>query len=103
MRKLTKAKIVLALITIFMLLFPFYMLNINFSKYLINSVIVLDSKMVVISVFFLIYLVLYIISNKSKKNKEVSNKDENIVKNAPAFRRKFLNTLMTMNMMLLIH
>lgn len=51
---LTKLRIVLAVIVIGMMLFPFDMVNINFPKYLINGNAVLDVKLLIVAVLFVI-------------------------------------------------
>ena len=51
--RLTNLRLILSLIIIIVLLFPFNMLNINFKKYLVESVIV-DTKMVVVGILFII-------------------------------------------------
>ncbi len=51
---LTKVRIVLSIIIIILMLFPFDMVNINFPKYLINGNVVLDLKLVVVAVLFVI-------------------------------------------------
>ena len=52
--KLTNLRLVLSLIIIFILLFPFNMLNINFKKYLIDSIIIVDTKMIIVGILFII-------------------------------------------------
>ena len=52
--RLTNIRLVLSLIIIFILLFPFNMLDISFKKYLINSTIILDLKMAIVGVLFII-------------------------------------------------
>lgn len=51
---LTKLRIFLAVIVIGMMLFPFDMVNINFPKYLINENAVLDVKLLIVAVLFVI-------------------------------------------------
>ena len=51
---LTKLRIVLAVIVIGMMLFPFDMVNINFPKFLINGNAVLDVKLLIVAVLFVI-------------------------------------------------
>jgi CDP-diacylglycerol--glycerol-3-phosphate 3-phosphatidyltransferase len=51
---LTKLRIFLAVIVIGMMLFPFDMVNINFPKYLINGNAVLDVKLLIVAVLFVI-------------------------------------------------
>ena len=49
---LTKLRIVLSIIIIGLMLFPFDMVNINFPKYLINGNVILDLKLVIVAVLF---------------------------------------------------
>lgn len=51
---LTKIRIVLSIIIIILMLFPFDMVNINFSKYLINGNVLLDLKLAIVAVLFVI-------------------------------------------------
>lgn len=52
--KLTLFRIFLTLVIIFILLFPFYNLNINFPKYTIDGTILVDSKYIVAGILFII-------------------------------------------------
>lgn len=52
--KLTKIRIILSIIIIIIMLFPFDMVNINFPKYLINGNVILDLKLVIVAVLFVI-------------------------------------------------
>ena len=52
--RITIFRIILSIIIITILLFPFEMVNISFSKYLINDTIVLDVKLVICAVLFAI-------------------------------------------------
>ena len=52
--KLTNLRLILSLVIIFILLFPFNMININFRKYLINGVVIVDTKMILVGVLFII-------------------------------------------------
>lgn len=51
---LTKLRIILAIIAIGMMLFPFDMVNISFPKYLIDGNVVLDSKLLIVAFLFLV-------------------------------------------------
>ena len=51
---LTKLRIVLSIIIIVIMLFPFDMVNINFPKYLINGNAILDVKLLIVAVLFVI-------------------------------------------------
>jgi len=51
---LTKIRIVLSIIIIILMLFPFDMVNINFPKYLINGNVLLDLKLAIVAVLFVI-------------------------------------------------
>ncbi len=71
--KLLKTKFVLSVLIVFMLLFPFSMLNISFNKYLINSQVILDTKMVIVAVILTIYAITYFISKyKGNIDKRIS-------------------------------
>ena len=52
--KLTLFRILLTLIIIFILLFPFYNLNITFPKYTVNGTILVDSKYIISGILFII-------------------------------------------------
>ena len=52
--RLTNIRFILSFIIIIFLLFPFNMVNINFKKYLINNILILDIKMVIVGVLFII-------------------------------------------------
>ena len=52
--KLTIFRIILSIIIIILLLFPFNMINITFPKYLVGEVIVLDMKLVISGILFII-------------------------------------------------
>ena len=51
---LTKLRIVLSIIIIVIMLFPFDMVNINLPKYLIDGNIILDVKLLIVAVLFVI-------------------------------------------------
>jgi len=51
---LTTCRIILAFIIITILLLPFEMMNISFSKYLINGSVIIDIKLIICAVLFLI-------------------------------------------------
>lgn len=52
--KLTTFRIILSIIVIILLLFPFNMINVNIPKYLIGGVIILDLKLVISGIIFII-------------------------------------------------
>lgn len=52
--KLTKFRIILSIIILFIMLFPWDMVNISFNRYLISGIIILDTKMVIVGVLFII-------------------------------------------------
>lgn len=52
--KITNLRLVLSLIIIIILLFPFSMLNISFKKYLIEDSVIIDVKMIIVGVLFVI-------------------------------------------------
>ena len=51
---LTKLRIVLSIIIIALMLFPFDMVNINFPKYLIDGNVVIDLKLVIVAFLFIV-------------------------------------------------
>lgn len=51
---LTKIRIALSIIIIIIMLFPFDMVNINFPKYMINGNAILDVKLLIVAVLFVI-------------------------------------------------
>ena len=51
---LTKLRIILSIIIIIIMLFPFDMVNINLPKYLIDGNIILDVKLLIVAVLFVI-------------------------------------------------
>lgn len=52
--KLTILRIILSIIVLVILLFPWNMVNINFKRYLINGVLIIDLKYVIAGVLFII-------------------------------------------------
>lgn len=54
---LTTSRIILSFLIITILLFPFNMINVSFPKYLINGSIVIDLKLVICSVLFVIAVI----------------------------------------------
>ncbi len=52
--RLTNIRLIISLIIIIILLFPFSMLNINFKKFLINDILIIDTKMIIVGVLFII-------------------------------------------------
>lgn len=52
--RLTNLRLVFSVIIIFLLLFPFNMININFSKYLINNTAIIDLKLIIVGILFII-------------------------------------------------
>lgn len=52
--KLTKLRIILSIIVILIMLFPFDMINVSIPKYLINGNLIIDLKLVVCAVLFAI-------------------------------------------------
>ena len=51
---LTNLRLILTLLIIIILLFPFNMLNLNFKKILINNILIIDTKMIVVGVLFIL-------------------------------------------------
>lgn len=51
---LTNLRLVMSIIIIIILLFPFDMINISFKKILINGIIMLDTKMIIVGVLFIL-------------------------------------------------
>ena len=52
--KLTKLRIILSIIVIVIMLFPFDMINVSIPKYLINGTLIIDLKLVICAVLFAI-------------------------------------------------
>ena len=52
--KITIARIIIAIFTILFLLFPFDMINVSFPKYLINDSVIIDVKLAIAAVLFII-------------------------------------------------
>ena len=52
--RLTNLRLIISLIIIFIMLFPFNMVGINFKKYLINNTVIVDTKMIVVGILFII-------------------------------------------------
>lgn len=52
--RLTNIRLIISFIIIIMLLFPFSMLNINFKKFLVNDILIIDLKMLIVGVLFII-------------------------------------------------
>lgn len=51
---LTNLRLVMSIIIIIILLFPFDMINISFKRILINGIIMLDTKMIIVGVLFIL-------------------------------------------------
>ncbi len=52
--KLTIIRIILSIIVLFILLFPWSMMGINFKRYLVNNILVLDLKYMIAGVLFIV-------------------------------------------------
>ena len=52
--KLTMMRIILSVVVLFILLFPWEMVNVSFKRYLINGTVILDIKYVIAGVLFVI-------------------------------------------------
>ena len=52
--RLTNLRLIFTAIIIIILLFPFNMLNISFKKYLINDLVIIDTKMIIVGILFVI-------------------------------------------------
>ena len=52
--RLTNLRLILTGIIIFILIFPFSMININFKKFLVNDLVIIDVKMIIVGILFLI-------------------------------------------------
>ncbi|NLD78913.1 MAG: CDP-diacylglycerol--glycerol-3-phosphate 3-phosphatidyltransferase, partial [Mollicutes bacterium] len=52
--KFTFVRIIFTLIIIFILLFPFYQINIEFPKYMINNLIIIDLKYIIAGILFVL-------------------------------------------------
>ncbi len=52
--KLTLLRIVISVITLVIMLFPWNMVNISFKRFLVNNTIIIDTKMIIVGVLFVI-------------------------------------------------
>ncbi len=52
--KITIFRIIMAIIILFILLFPWNMVNVNFKRLLVNKTVIVDSKMIIVGVLFVI-------------------------------------------------
>ena len=52
--KITIFRIIMAIIILFILLFPWNMINVNFKRLLVNKTVIVDSKMIIVGVLFVI-------------------------------------------------
>ena len=52
--RLTNLRLILSIVIVIFLLFPFNMVNINFKKYLINDTAIIDMKMIIAGALFII-------------------------------------------------
>lgn len=52
--KLTILRIIMSLIILFILLFPWNMVNVNFKRFLIDNTLIIDSKMIIVGILFVI-------------------------------------------------
>lgn len=52
--RLTNLRLIISIIIVIFLLFPFSMVNINFKKYLVNDTVIIDLKMIIAGVLFII-------------------------------------------------
>lgn len=52
--KLTLLRIVISVITLVIMLFPWNMVNISFKRFLVNNTIIIDIKMIIVGVLFVI-------------------------------------------------
>ena len=52
--RLTLTRMILSIIIVLLLLFPFDMINFSFSKYLINDTVIIDVKLIICAVLFVI-------------------------------------------------
>ena len=73
--RLTILRIVLSIIIVIMLLFPFNMINVNIPKFLVGGVIILDLKLVISGVLFIIASITdFLDGHIARKYDSVSNK-----------------------------
>ena len=70
--KITFGRIILTIIMLIILLFPFYSVGINFPKYLIGG-IVIDTKYIIAGIIFIIASLLDLINDYMDKKKKNSN------------------------------
>lgn len=52
--RLTNLRIIISIIIIFILLFPFDMINVSFKKFLVNDTLIMDIKMIIVGVLFIL-------------------------------------------------
>ena len=52
--KITIFRIIMAIIMLFILLFPWNMVNVNFKRLLVDKTVIIDSKMIIVGVLFVI-------------------------------------------------
>ena len=71
--KITKVRIVLSVIILFIMLFPWDMVNITFKRFLINGTIIIDTKMVIVGILFIIAVTDFLDGYLARKYKAVSD------------------------------
>ena len=52
--RLTNARLIMSIIIIIILLFPFDMINVSFKKFLVNDTLMMDTKMIIVGVLFIL-------------------------------------------------
>jgi len=72
--RLTNLRLILSFIIIIILLFPFNMVNVSFKKYLIEDTVIIDSKMIIVGVLFIISCITdYLDGHLARKYNNVSD------------------------------
>lgn len=52
--RLTNSRLVMSIIIIIILVFPFDMINVSFKKFLVNNTLIMDTKMITVGVLFIL-------------------------------------------------
>ena len=52
--RLTNSRLVMSIIIIIILVFPFDMINVSFKKFLVNNTLIMDTRMIIVGVLFIL-------------------------------------------------
>ena len=52
--RLTNSRLVMSIIIIIILVFPFDMINVSFKKFLVNDTLIMDTRMIIVGVLFIL-------------------------------------------------